>query len=139
MSKKVKIAGFEVTKHGKNNYTGTNPEQQIDFEIVKEDDDEDFIVYLFDANKPDADDAHFHTFETETIEEAVRDAMTWVRNPPTADQIIESAARDAEDAFWKVIAEKFPAVTSGDFPPDASVEFDKAREKAVRLWLQING
>lgn len=56
-----------------------------------------------------------------------------------SDDRIQNALHDAQLAFWASIADEFRTeIKSGDFPPDATVEFDKAQEKAVRLWLSIN-
>ena len=48
------------------------------------------------------------------------------------DEIIERA----QNAFWNVIAIAHPEVTSGDFPPDAALAFDKACKEAVRVWMK---
>ena len=44
----------------------------------------------------------------------------------------------AQDAFWKVIAESFPKAKTGDFPPDATLEFDRACYEAVSTWIKYN-
>ena len=44
----------------------------------------------------------------------------------------------ADDAFWAVIAEAFPEATTGDFPPDATLNWHEAIEKAIRIWLFYN-
>lgn len=44
----------------------------------------------------------------------------------------------ANEAFWEVIAKEFPEATTGDFPPDATFDWDLATEKAVRLWIWGN-
>jgi hypothetical protein len=49
-------------------------------------------------------------------------------------QVLENA----QAAFWQVIAQAFPAVTTGDFPPDASATFDAAIKQAVTTWLEFN-
>jgi len=51
---------------------------------------------------------------------------------------IESAVEEAQEAFWAVIAEKFPEVKTGDFPPDASHQFSHHCELAVSIWLRLN-
>ncbi|WGS54457.1 hypothetical protein LFL96_25935 [Paraburkholderia sp. D15] len=51
---------------------------------------------------------------------------------------IESAVEEAKEAFWAVIASKFPEVKSGDFPPDAAHQFDHHCELAVLIWLRLN-
>ena len=50
------------------------------------------------------------------------------------DEIIEKA----QDSFWKVIAESYPEIKSGDFPFDAAFDFDKACNEAVDIWVKMN-
>jgi hypothetical protein len=52
---------------------------------------------------------------------------------------LEEAVEKAGEAFWAVIAESYPEIKSGDFPPDATFAFDNAQEKAVKTWLGFNG
>lgn len=51
---------------------------------------------------------------------------------------VERAVQAAKDAFWSTIAEQFPEVRSGDFPPDATFEFDTACSRAAQVWLEGN-
>ncbi len=44
----------------------------------------------------------------------------------------------AEQAFWAVIFDNFPEVKTGDFPPDAEIEYSEACRLAVDRWLGIN-
>jgi len=44
----------------------------------------------------------------------------------------------AQEAFWNVIAASHPEVTSGDFPPEADLRFDKACEEAYHTWKHFN-
>lgn len=53
-------------------------------------------------------------------------------------QRIAQAVEEADLAFWKEIATRFPEVTSGDFPPDATFAWDRARDEAVYRWLVYN-
>jgi hypothetical protein len=50
----------------------------------------------------------------------------------------ERIVEEAQEAFWAVIAKKYPKAESGDFMPDASMDFDSACEKAVEHWLAMN-
>jgi hypothetical protein len=54
------------------------------------------------------------------------------------EQRITGAVRDAEDAFWAVVAEQFPEAESGDLAPDAALSLTRAMEKAVRAWIDAN-
>jgi hypothetical protein len=47
-------------------------------------------------------------------------------------------AEEAQHAFWAKVAEMCPEITSGDFPPESTIEFDRACEKAVEIWLRFN-
>lgn len=51
---------------------------------------------------------------------------------------IDEAVREAENRFWDIIAEHFPEITTGDFPPDAHFKFMNACESAVKVWLNGN-
>lgn len=51
---------------------------------------------------------------------------------------IRKAVEEADLAFWDKIAKAFPEVTSGDFPPDATFAWDRARDEAVYVWLLLN-
>lgn len=52
--------------------------------------------------------------------------------------VIESHVRVAQDAFWAVVAQRFPEVATGDLPPDAEVAFDEACHRVVWTWLGAN-
>ncbi len=51
---------------------------------------------------------------------------------------IKSVAEDAQEAFWSVVADRYSEMTSGDFPPDATLAFDAACKKAVKVWVISN-
>jgi hypothetical protein len=52
---------------------------------------------------------------------------------------IRTRVQQAQQAFWKVIANDFPHITTGDFPPLAQEIFDEACERAVEIWVRVNG
>lgn len=54
------------------------------------------------------------------------------------EERIEKAVKEAEDAFWSVIAERFPEAETGDMHIDACVRFTDNLNQAVRLWLATN-
>ena len=55
------------------------------------------------------------------------------------DTGIDKILEDAQNAFWKVISDaKFPLITTGDFPPEATLTFDEACESALLTWLYWN-
>lgn len=47
-------------------------------------------------------------------------------------------AGDGDFEFWKAIANHYPEVTTGDFPPGAHFAFAEACEDALRVWLEWN-
>jgi len=53
-------------------------------------------------------------------------------------QRILAAVGLANEAFWDAIGEAFPEVTGGDFPPDVTVEWERARNQAVWAHLTYN-
>ena len=54
------------------------------------------------------------------------------------DEKIGSAIKNAEEAFWWSIAQSFPEIKTGDFPPDASEAFSAAAKEAVQTWIKFN-
>lgn len=51
---------------------------------------------------------------------------------------IESVNMEAQEAFWSVITKSFPEITSGNFSPEDTFDFDDACEKAIRRWVEFN-
>jgi hypothetical protein len=51
---------------------------------------------------------------------------------------IEDAVEDGMEAFWSVVAKKFPQVKSGDFGPDETMALESAMKIAVSQWLSNN-
>ena len=51
---------------------------------------------------------------------------------------LDAAIYDAQDAFWEVIAERFPQVRYGDLDMEAQSLFDDACREVVQAWLDNN-
>ncbi len=51
---------------------------------------------------------------------------------------LENALNEAEHAFWRVIAEQYPEIKSGDLMPSDVFAFEEALEKGVIAWLDTN-
>ncbi len=51
---------------------------------------------------------------------------------------INNAIHDAELAFWDVIAENFPEITTGDVLPEHLVEMHCDYQKHVTRWIKLN-
>lgn len=49
----------------------------------------------------------------------------------------EIVARNAEDAFWRTVAESYPTET-GDLAPGDAIPFSAACLRAVTAWLASN-
>ena len=54
------------------------------------------------------------------------------------DERIEKAVKEAGEAFWAVIAERFPEAKTGDLYFDASIQFEDECESIARLWIATN-
>lgn len=54
------------------------------------------------------------------------------------EEKIRNAVENAMLAFWDKIAEAFPEIKTGDFPPDAHFAFDEACVKAATIWVEGN-
>lgn len=44
----------------------------------------------------------------------------------------------AQEAFWAEVADGFPEILSGDFPPCAQFTLDAALTQAIRTWYRGN-
>jgi len=51
---------------------------------------------------------------------------------------ITEITNEALHAFWAVVADAAPEAQSGDFPPDAAEEFERAARRAVVTWVEWN-
>lgn len=51
---------------------------------------------------------------------------------------IREATEGAMEAFWAVIARKFPEASTGDLDPAASTAFDDAVDNVVWAWVEAN-
>ncbi len=51
---------------------------------------------------------------------------------------ILTALHSARLSFWHEFASHFPEITTGDFSPDADIEFCEATESAVNIWINAN-
>jgi len=51
---------------------------------------------------------------------------------------VDEVTEKAQDAFWKVVAENYPEVKTGDLPPEAVLDFEEASQNAVKAWLRWN-
>ncbi len=54
------------------------------------------------------------------------------------DKRIAQAAEAGELLFWDAVVQVFPWAKSGDFPPDASHNFQQACRDAVECWARYN-
>lgn len=54
------------------------------------------------------------------------------------DLLIGEHVRVAQDAFWAVIALRFPEMHTGDLSSGDSQRFDRACREAVWAWLDGN-
>lgn len=56
----------------------------------------------------------------------------------TTEKQIKEAIETADQAFWNSVADSFPTITTGDFPPEACLKFEQDITDAVRQWLEVN-
>lgn len=77
--KTVKIGGYDVTQVTKTAYEIANPKETLDFYF--ETDGLEVDVFVFDSLRPTKgkDDPFLANFSTETLEEAVTDAMKFTK------------------------------------------------------------
>jgi hypothetical protein len=54
------------------------------------------------------------------------------------DERIQEASRKANDAFWEALADQFPEINSGEYPPEEAEMFDLQCLEAARLWVRLN-
>jgi hypothetical protein len=53
------------------------------------------------------------------------------------DKVAE-IVEEAKQRFWEHIADSFPNIKSGDFPPDATFKLDNQLNESVKIWLEFN-
>lgn len=65
--------------------------------------------------------------------------MPYVPPPPEkiSEEEIKRLMEKAQEAFWQVIAERFPNCP-GDFSPDATHHMDEYMKGLIRLWINWN-
>jgi len=51
---------------------------------------------------------------------------------------IDKVAGLGIEEFWTVVAANFPEVSTGDFPPDLTMEFKNTAIRIIRQWLKHN-
>jgi len=54
------------------------------------------------------------------------------------EHLIRQAADAGEGLFWDAVVQVFPWANSGDFPPDATHNFQQACNDAVEIWAKYN-
>lgn len=64
--------------------------------------------------------------------------MTPNESPPLNNSELRSLADAALDAFWQVVAGRFPGATTGDLSPLTTVRLSNAAENAVAEWVWAN-
>lgn len=70
--------------------------------------------------------------------DAFRDAALVREKELSEADKLKRVLENAQHIFWEVIAMNYPEAKTGDFPPDASVEFDRACHHAADTWLLFN-
>jgi hypothetical protein len=54
------------------------------------------------------------------------------------DERVSKATEVALDAFWRVVASRFPEVSTGDLDPMTSMRVEHAMRSAVDVWVWCN-
>ena len=54
------------------------------------------------------------------------------------DERIQEASRKANDAFWETLADQFPEISSGEYPPEEAEMFELQCLEVSRLWVRLN-
>ena len=62
---------------------------------------------------------------------------TRIMSEPSKDRVTK-AVREAEFAFWAVIAKEFPEIRTGDVTPWEAMLFSGELEDGVRRWYNDN-
>ena len=55
-----------------------------------------------------------------------------------SEEELRNIIQEAQDAFFKVVAQHWPGAMTGDFPPDSQYKFDKDCRYAISTWLDFN-
>jgi len=51
---------------------------------------------------------------------------------------IDLALNAGLEAFWDAVAKELPECKTGDFPPDAQMEFERVARSAIKYWHSLN-
>jgi hypothetical protein len=51
---------------------------------------------------------------------------------------VREACSNALDAFWREVANMYPAATTGDLSPERTLQLDDAAQNAVHEWVVNN-
>lgn len=54
------------------------------------------------------------------------------------DERIIEASRKSSDVFWETLADQFPEISSGEYPPEEAEIFERQCLEAARLWVRMN-
>lgn len=81
-----------------------------------------------EAEKAAGDRCMVATLLAESLESAPK--------PPTIP--LERLSEEAQDAFWEVIAKRYPEAKTGDLSPLRTLAFDEAAKGAIEEWVRSN-
>lgn len=59
-------------------------------------------------------------------------------NPREFFKRLRDAVEEGQQAFWRVVAGRFPEATSGDFDPAATLALEKSLLLAALRWTRAN-
>lgn len=55
-----------------------------------------------------------------------------------AAALVKDVTEDALEAFWKVVAKRYPSAKYGDLSPHADFALKRAAEAAITEWVEEN-
>lgn len=58
--------------------------------------------------------------------------------PKYHDEDFEHAFKQANEAFWRAVAECFPDIKTGDFPPHFQFQWEADAVRAITRWVACN-
>lgn len=82
------------------------------------------------------EDANLHA-ECEVVERMANELKSETKIQP-AERNVEALTEEALDAFWEVIASRFPEAKHGDLSPLRTLALSRAATTAVKEWIDNN-
>lgn len=80
----------------------------------------------------------FHDIGVGCLSDALNAAFDAGVQHQKQEQRIKETTAKVENVIWSTIAESFPDIKTGDYPPDMAMELERMLYHHVKLWVECN-